>query len=148
VTEEERTDEEFLRAFLECTLPEPEWTHRAHLRMAWLLLDTGSYAEVLPRVRAGIQRYNASLEKDIAYHETITQVFLRLIAHRIETGGRGESFGAFCESNPDLVERGLGALLRYYRVETLLSDAARAEFVEPDRERLPPVEGSKFKVEG
>jgi hypothetical protein len=131
------TDEEFLRAFEECQLPGGQWTHAAHVRLAWLYLRQGGYAETLPRIRAGIRRYNASQNKPVAYHETITQAFLRLIHARLSDNGHAATFAAFCAHNPDLLERGHPLLFRYYRRETLLSDSARAGFVEPDLEALP-----------
>lgn len=131
------TDAEFLAAFEACTLREAEWTHRAHIRMAWLYLRRGSFAEMLPAVRDGIRRYNASLQKHLAYHETITQAYLRLVDHRLRSVGASAPFEQFCEVNPDLLERGFGALLKHYRRETLLSDQARADFVQPDLQPFP-----------
>ncbi len=130
------TDEEFLAAFETCRLPEADWTHAAHVRMAWLSLRKGPFDQVLPRVRAGIQRYNATLQKLLAYHETITRAFLRLVHQRMSADGAGQTFDAFCRQNPDLLQ-GVSVLLRHYRRETLFSPQARAQFVLPDLEPLP-----------
>ena len=35
------TDKEFLAAFENCSLTRENWTHAAHVRMAWLYLSTG-----------------------------------------------------------------------------------------------------------
>jgi hypothetical protein len=125
------TDAEFLNAFEQCALPEESWTHRAHVRMAWLYLGKGTRGEVLPIVREGIQRYNGTLNKTLAYHETITQAYLILIDDRMRHHQGCTSFEEFCVANPDLLD-GLAALLVHYRRETLFSQAARQAFVEPD----------------
>lgn len=105
--------------------------------MAWLYLQKMPLSEAIPVVRQGIKRYNASLKKTLAYHETITQVFLILISHRMQRSGDRVSFVDFCNQNPDLLDRNLSPLLIYYRKETLFSQAARDGFVKPDLEILP-----------
>ena len=77
------TDEEFLDAFESCSLPEDQWTHQAHVRMAWIYLKRVPLPQAIPIVREGIVRYNASLKKSLSYHETITLAFLHLICDRI-----------------------------------------------------------------
>ncbi len=131
------TDTEFLEAFEGCSLPEIKWTHEAHVRMAWLYLQKMPLSEAISVVRDGIKRYNASMKKTLAYHETITQVFLQLISLRMQHIGGHQSFTDFCIENSDLLDRNMKALLIYYRKETLFSQAARDAFVEPDLATLP-----------
>jgi len=131
------TDEEFLSAFQRCTLAEEEWTHRAHVRMAWLYLHQGALAEMLTVVRNGIKRYNATLNKTLAYHETITGGFLILIHERMRRAGGDGSFEAFCDQNPDLLDSKLTVLLAHYRKETLFSPAARETLLSPDLSPFP-----------
>jgi hypothetical protein len=130
------TDDEFLLAFEECSLPQAEWTHRAHVRMAWLRLRRAALGEALTLAREGIQRYNATLDKTLAYHETITQAFMIVIDERMRRDGEA-SFDEFCARHPDLLDSKLSALLRHYRQETLFSMRARETFVAPDLEPFP-----------
>jgi hypothetical protein len=53
-------DDEFLAAFEAAAIPRPEWTHAAHVRMAWLDLTRLPPGEALERVRGGIRRLNAA----------------------------------------------------------------------------------------
>lgn len=128
-------DEGFLTAFETGSLPRDQWTHAAHVRMAWLYLTRFPFPTALERIRTGIQNYNTALGNKTGYHETITQVFTHLIHLRI--GKRPESFADFCARHPEMLDRSLAPLLEYYRRETLFSDAARAAFVEPDMQPLP-----------
>jgi len=124
------TDAEFLAEFEACTLPREAWTHRAHVRMAWLYLGRHPLTQARRVVSERIRRYNkVQIQKPLAYHETITQAFLTLIASRRDPG---ESFEAFCGRSEDLLDSKLSALLRYYRRETLFSYEARQAFVPPD----------------
>ena len=147
------TDDEFLRAFEGCTLDRKEWTHEAHVRMAWLCLTrVESDEDVFERVRSGIKKLNAEFvyRQQIScarapekapdprgldgYHETVTVAFVTVIASRIRPG---EGFTAFRDRNPDLFDRSFPALLRHYSPGRLFSSPAKAEFIEPDLEPLP-----------
>ncbi|MBN9122860.1 MAG: hypothetical protein J0I06_27600 [Planctomycetes bacterium] len=147
------TDDEFLCAFERCTLARKDWTHEAHVRMAWLYaMRIPSAGEVLDRVRGGIKKLNAvfvrrqqvlcralpSKPKDPrgldGYHETITVAFVTLIASRVEPG---EDFAAFRGRNPDLFDSKLSVLLKHYSPERLFSPAAKVELLAPDLEPLP-----------
>jgi hypothetical protein len=146
------TDDEFLAAFEECTVARTDWTHVAHVRMAWLYLTRFPFDAALERVRGGIQKLNAhftqlaSLSCSLSppkepdprgldgYHETVTVAFVTVIASRVQPG---EEFAAFCDRNPDLFDRTFPALLKHYSPERLFSPPAKAEFIEPDLEPLP-----------
>jgi hypothetical protein len=128
------TDDEFLAAFEACAFARPEWTHEAHVRMAWLYLTRLPFAEALEKVRKGIQKLNGRIGSPDGYHETITVAYVRVIASRLEPG---DDYPAFRDRHPDLFDRTLTALLRHYTKERLHSAEARQGFVEPDREELP-----------
>lgn len=130
-------DSEFLHAFERCALPQSEWTHCAHVRMAWLYLRQEPLSAATPRVCDGIRRYNAAFDKLPAYHETITRGFLILIDWQMRQNARAESFEQFCVRNPDLLDSRLSSLLVHYRNETLFSVAAREAFVPPDLVPFP-----------
>jgi hypothetical protein len=131
------TDDEFLAAFETCVLPKAEWTHVAHVRMAWLYVARLSFETALDRIRSGIRRYNASVGSD-GYHDTITIALTLLIRARLETG---EGFATFAARNPDLFENRTGLLGRHYDPATLASAEARRRFVLPDRDPLPGEDG-------
>jgi hypothetical protein len=134
------TDVEFLRAFETCTLPFPaEWTHRAHLRVAYLYLTRHPLEEALARVRDGIRRFNAANgvpdEPTRGYHETLTQMWMRVISGLLSTSGPEAGFDAFLEMHPYLTQKYLGRL--FYRRETMMSERAKREYQPPDRTPFP-----------
>jgi len=152
------TDDEFLAAFQACTLTRPQWTHEAHVRMAWLFLTRLPFVTALDRIRTGIRKLNDRIGQPLithrappqhscktvrstgssgdpnGYHETITVAFARVIASRVRLG---EDFAAFRDRNADLFDRTLPALLRHYSKERLWSPEARRWFIEPDVAMLP-----------
>ena len=125
------TDDVFLTAFEDTSLPRYEWTHVAHVRMAFLYLSRLPYAEAEEKIVSGIRRYNAAKSNGVGYHQTITIAFARLIAPRLT----GSDWPTFLATNSDLMS--FSCIQKHYSPELLKSQQARAEFVEPDLEPLP-----------
>lgn len=145
----DREAREYLEAFERGTIPPEGFDHAAHVYAAWCCL--GRYGE-----KAGQERFVAALRRFVRlhnaepkYHETITRALLGLIAGRATPDGGWESFR---RDNEDLLEDGLGLLLRHYSEALLFSDTARTEFVEPDRRPLPghrePYKGGQWARDG
>ncbi|HKB06625.1 MAG TPA: hypothetical protein VKD90_30795 [Gemmataceae bacterium] len=120
--------DEFVRLFELCELPYERWTHRAHLAVAASYLTRYALSEATDRARAGIQRYNRTRGDPAGYHETITVVFMRLVARELTADGRGIA---------GLVNELAGRcpvtwLYQYFSPKRLWSAEARAGLVAPD----------------
>jgi GNAT superfamily N-acetyltransferase len=126
-------DEALWGAFAHRTLLAPEWSHRSHLRVAYLHLSRWNLDESHLRMRVGIIRLNAShgLEETATrgYHETMTRLWLTLVV-LARGGGSFASSDAFLSAHPELLDKELP--FRFYTRERLLSVEARATFVAPD----------------
>ena len=132
----ELDDEALWRAFHDQTLPAAQWTHAAHLRIAWLHVARYELDEAHLRMRIGIVRLNAAHgmveTPERGYHETLTRVWLALVrAARRRDPARASTSLA---SDPDL---GRSAPLAFYSRARLFSLEARAVFVLPDVADLP-----------
>ncbi len=107
-----------------------QFDHVAHVRVAWVYLrESRSVDEALARMRDAIRRFAASAGVPGKYHETITILWMRLLAEVRDAGASGE-LSAVLRAHPALADKGLP--LQYYSRERLFSDAARAAWVEPD----------------
>lgn len=146
----ELTDDELWAAFGAAALPAPAWTHRAHLRVAWLFLRRYPLDEAHVLLRVGIIRLNAFHglveTPSRGYHETLTRLWLSLIASLIAPAtapgtapamqaADAPSSGAFVDTHQAAL--GKDAALRHYSRERIMSVRARAIFVEPDLLPLP-----------
>ncbi len=133
-------DEEHLRRFEDQSLPLEEWTHRAHLKVAYLYLNRFSQAEALGRLRRGIQAYNTAHGiQDTptgGYHETMTQVWLQLVYTTLCQFGPAESADAFFDTQTQLRDKRTPLL--YYSRDCIMSAEAKRCFVAPDLAPLPP----------
>jgi len=132
------SDEKFLQAFLDRSLPFEEWNHRAHVRMAFCMIARHGCEEDGGRARvvAGIQAFNAAHAEKLntGYHETITRFWTAEVRRAAEGGGRGgRGFAdseAFLAANPHLLDFGL--IFRSYSKDRLFSQEAKHSWVPPD----------------
>jgi hypothetical protein len=90
-------------------------------------------------MRSGIQRYNLSQGNLMGYHETITLAWLAILARELrqrrETrqADEGETVSA---QEVTTIYANQDILLEYYTPERLMSEEARAHWVEPDRRAI------------
>ena len=135
-------DDELLAQFESCTLPFEQWTHRAHVKIAFLYLRKSSFEVALRKLRQGIQAYNKA--NSVAdgpkqgYNETTTHAMLQLI--RTTSLAYGEEFptpdaDSFCETHPQLMNKHV--LRLFYSPERRMHPEAKTRFVEPDLSTLP-----------
>lgn len=133
---DELDDDALWTAFHERTLTAAQWTHRAHLRVAWMHLERYALDEAQVLLRVGIIRLNAThgLIETAArgYHETLTRVWLALIQDARGAGPHPSSQAFLAAREP-----ARDAPLAHYSRERLMSLTARACFVEPDLAPLP-----------
>lgn len=140
-------DDALLRRFESLTLPHEEWTHRAHVKVAYCYLVRLSFPEALVRIRTGIQRLNQAhgvVEGPASgYNETTTRAFLHLIAATI-AAYKGtfptSDAEAFCDRHTQLMSRNV--LRLFYSPERRMDPRGKTEFVEPDLTSLPRILGA------
>ena len=127
--------ENLVRAFDDCTLPKPEWTHQAHLTVAMWYLVHYSGREATARIRNGIKRFNAAKGVKTTltggYHETMTMFWICTVSRYL----------LFADEDCSFIELVNGMLescgdknlpFKYYSRDLLMSVRARASWVEPD----------------
>src|SRR5689334_15522626 len=125
------TDVEFARAFERGEVTPAEFDHRAHVRLAWVYLrESSSIEAATDRMREAIRRFAAAANASHKYHETITVLWMRLLAEasaRVALPCELEALLARC---PELADKNLP--LTYYSRERLFSDAARTAWIPPE----------------
>ena len=134
------TDEEFARAFERGEVTPAEFSHRSHVRLAWVYLrESASFDAALARIKDGIQRFAAAAGASQKYHETITILWMQLLDEAFRILGAEDvkkragdcTFTELLERCPELADKDLP--LRYYPRERLFSDEARERWVPPLR---------------
>ncbi len=128
-------DQSFLKAFEDGTLPPAEFSHRGHIRMAWLYLRSYGWEDGLVHIRSGIQQFAARLGATNKYHETMTVFWARLVQHMITDQPQIDTFEAFLAHFPMVLDTHL--IERHYSADVLKSPLARQQWVEPDLVTMP-----------
>lgn len=138
------TDEQFLQSFDDMTLQKAEWTHRAHVKVAFLYLSRHPFDGALAKMRAGVKAYNARHGvpegPTRGYNETTTHAFLHLVLATMSAYAGTHPCGgadAFCDTHPQLMTR--HALRLFYSPERRAHPRAKTEFIEPDLAPLPRI---------
>lgn len=132
----ELNDNDFLNGFESCTLT--SWSHKTHLRMAWLYLTRNDRRLAVNKIFDGIKRFieTSPLARKTTFHFTMTYFWIQMIDLAIAQCPKGMSFEEFLNQNSHLMNGGL--FLEYYKKETLLNNPiARQEMVLPDIKPLP-----------
>lgn len=116
------------------TLPKPRWTHEAHLLACVSLIRRHGPARALDLLRAGIPPYNEATgvqnTPTAGYHDTITVYFVWAIDRLLAAG-----LGTADVLHAPQVER--TAMFAWWDRDTLMSPAARAGWVPPNRADAP-----------
>jgi hypothetical protein len=125
-------DAELLEQFEGRTLPFALWTHRCHVKVAYLHLRRDRFDSALQRLAAGIKAYNAANHRPDGptqgYNQTTTQAMLHLIAATMQ---------AYESAIPTPTADAFHVLRLFYSPRRQMDPRAKFQFVEPDLAPLP-----------
>ena len=128
-----------VEGFREKTLPLHEWTHEAHLVVAFYFLFHFDIFQAVCYLRSGIIGYNQSVGTENSpnkgYHETLSLFWAKIIKKYIEQDNEKD----FLEALNDFLESpqaNRNLHLEYYEAETIFSVEARAFWIEPSLKSL------------
>lgn len=129
-------DREFRRAFEAGAFAPADFSHRQHVRLAYVYLVDSDVNLALDRMRAALvcflSHHGIPATK---YHETLTRAWILAVHHFRHRSPEASSADDFIDRNPMLLDSKI--MLTHYSAGLLFSDAARAEFVEPDLDPIP-----------
>jgi hypothetical protein len=128
-------DDEFLRAFFGLKLPNSEFHHRDHLRLAWLAVRRHGAGAAEEVVTKGIQRFAEHHSHGPAYHDTMTRFWVRLVAHAVSDRPEIGDFEEFLAAYPLLLDK--NTPLRHWSREAMFGPDARGAWRDPDLVALP-----------
>ena len=77
------TDDDFVQAFLSGSLPNAQFHHRDHLRLAWALIRLTGEEQATTRITSGIRYFATMHGQAEKYHETMTRFWVRIVGHAV-----------------------------------------------------------------
>ena len=131
------TEDELLnivRAFENGTIKRENWRHAEHLTVAVYYAFHHDFEQALLKMRGGIfnllRGFEIDLSKEMPYHETLTVFWMRTIFDLL----KGNKDDSSIETANKILEMcsDKDLPLKFYSRETLFSDKARKNYLEPD----------------
>jgi len=138
-----RSDDEvrsLVESFENCSLPDEDFDHPAHLAVAVWYLSSMTAEEAAERMREGLLRFLAHYGVEPQkYNETITQFWVRRLAMLLK---ETDSTLSISERATQTIERAGGsqAIFDYYTRERIFSREGRTSWVEPDLKSMEALE--------
>jgi hypothetical protein len=130
-------DRDFLRSFEAAAVAPSDFNHAAHVRLAYVYLCDHAVDESAERMKNALLtflRHNGISEGK--FHETLTRAWVMAVDHFMTRSQGADSASGFMSQNPQLLDSKI--MLSHYSAEVLFSDSARASFVPPDVQPIPP----------
>jgi hypothetical protein len=138
---------ELVTAFENATIPASEFSHVAHIAVALSYLEGFSPEQALERMKEKIRAFAEHHSAGNLYHETLTTFWMKLLDHvgaNYELDPSRSNLAAKTEIplwqriNAIVARWGnRGPVDAHYTQEVIKSDAARKDWVPPDRLPLP-----------
>mgnify|MGYP001156519213 CR=1 FL=1 len=117
-------------------LPSAEFTHRAHVVVAYAYLAQHGVESATVNMRAGLVSYLAHHGIDPAkFHETLTTAWILAVWHFMQRSAPCQSADDLIARSPELLDAGI--MLTHYSAARLFSNEARAAYIEPDLQAIP-----------
>ncbi|WNJ19360.1 hypothetical protein [Pontibacter sp. G13] len=125
------SDAQFLQEFTACTLPPSQFSHEAHLRLAWLRIRELGLDDAITNVCEGIIQYVEHLGAKAKYHHTLTVAAVRIV-HHFQQKSVGATFEDFMWEYPQLKTNFRRLLHTHYSPDLIGQPEAREVVMEPD----------------
>ncbi len=125
------TDDQLLLALEQATLNPKVFTHEAHLRWGWLLIERNGREQAVIRACRILKKYTNALGVPEKYNETVTVAAINAIDHfRSKTGTT--NFRDFIKENTRLVTSFKELMAAHYNDDIFNSAEARQKYQNPD----------------
>jgi len=127
-------DDGFAAAFFSGRITNEDFHHRDHLRLAWVQIQRLGLASVSDVVTRAIREFATRYGSADRYNDTMTRFWLRAVGIGIRQHP-DLTFHELLTAEPHLLDKGLP--FRHWSRETMSSDSARRQWVEPDMRPIP-----------
>jgi hypothetical protein len=130
------SDREFRAAFEAGVYAPANFSHRAHIRLAYLYLASNDVERAAELMRTSLLNFlKVHGITPTKYHETLTRGWILAVHHFMHRCPEAASSDDFIAREPMLLDSRI--MLTHYSTELLFSNRARAAFVEPDLDPIP-----------
>ncbi len=97
------SEDAFVEAFETCTLPNQNFRHADHVRLAWIYVRRHGEAAATERIAEAIQRFATHNGAPGKYDDALTRAWMRRIAEAVRESNGAETILEFVEAHPGLL---------------------------------------------
>ena len=135
------SDRRFMEEVESARFPADQFSHRAHIRLAYCYLCESDVDEACARIRRTILGLLAANGADDSkFHVTLTRAWMMAVHHFMNRAPDTASADQFIGHDDRLLDTAI--MLTHYTRDRLFSEDAREEFVEPDLDPIPRYPGA------
>lgn len=127
----ELSDKEFERKFIACEFDPRNFSHEAHLRLAWINIKRYGLEQAELNVQDQLQNFVEFVGAKDKYNKTLTIAAIKAVDHFIRKSKAAE-FSDFINEFPRLKYNFKELMATHYGFDVFNSTAAKKEFIAPD----------------
>lgn len=125
------SDSEFEEKIARCELSPSDFTHEAHLRLAWLNISKYGIEQAEKNIQQQILKFVEYVGAKDKYNMTLTIGATKAVYHFMLRSS-ADNFKDFIAEFPQLKSNFKGLMAHHYGFDIYNSDKAKKEFLEPD----------------
>lgn len=122
---------EFERLFLSCELNPADFTHIAHLRLAWININNYGIKQAEKNIQIGLKNYAEFAGAKDKYNLTLTLAAVKAVYHFM-LKSKSDNFKDFIIEFPRLKTNFKDLIAFHYGFDIYNSNKAKTEFLKPD----------------
>ncbi|MDO5977501.1 hypothetical protein [Flavivirga spongiicola] len=125
------SDSEFKAQFINCEFNPANFSHEAHLRLAWIHINEYGFDKGVEEFQKQLLKFvDFSGVKD-KYNKTLTIAALQAVYHFMQMSDK-DNFKDFIDEHQQLNDNFKELMASHYSFDIFNSDKAKTEFIEPD----------------
>lgn len=125
------SDSEFEMHFKQCEMSPAEFTHEAHLRLAWIHIDRYGIQLALRNIPVQLRNFVEAAGAQDKYNETLSVAGVKTMFHFMRKA-RNPNFNGLLQEFPRLKNNFKELIAAHYSFDNFNNQNAKEFFIEPD----------------
>lgn len=127
----ELSDAEFERKFNSCKLDPSDFSHEAHIRLAWINIKFYGIGQAEKNIQNQIKKFVDFVGASEKYNTTLTIAAIKIVYHFF-LKSRSDNFKDFISEFPRLKYNFKDLMNSHYGLDIINSRKAKMEYLKPD----------------
>ena len=127
----ELSDSDFEKKFISCKLNPSDFTHEAHLRLAWININEYGIIQAEKNIQSGLKNFVEFVGAKDKYNMTLTLAAIKAVYHFM-LKSKSDNFKDYITEFPCLKYNFKELMDCHYGFDIYNSEKAKTEFLEPD----------------